>query len=521
MKKKSVEKNKTNNEYDVVIIGAGNGGLMAAATCAKYKLKTLLIEQHNIPGGFASSFVRGRFEFETALHELGNLGNSAVPGTIYKCFKELGIEVKWHKAPEAFTIVSKDEFGKQIKYKLPTGVDNFINECERIYPGCKNKVRKFIDICENCYHAVYTYIPEARGNIDPKILKSKYPNYLTVATYSISDVLKKLKMPSIIKFIIESYWIYFGVKPDELDANLYAIAFYEYIKFGAYIPNETSYEISQSIADRFIELGGTIWYNTRAEEIVVENNKVIGCKTNNGYINTKHIICNASPQIVYSKMINNDQVPELAKKLFSWREPGSQGLCVFLGLNKSLDFFKLTDYSYFVFSCLDHNKIYDNTRHIDTNCEYIAIALNNANKNASEEGTSIISFTTLYQDAWKNVTEKDYFKLKNKIANKFVTDFEQKFNVNIRDYIEEIEVATPVTFARYTKSLNGAIYGFKCDTKDSVLTRGYNLEKYEVIDGLKFCGAHGFSTHGYSITYFSGTVMAGRTFLDIKKERGE
>ena len=46
-------------KYGVIVIGAGNGGLAAAATTAKAGLKTLLLERHNIPGGSASSFVRG------------------------------------------------------------------------------------------------------------------------------------------------------------------------------------------------------------------------------------------------------------------------------------------------------------------------------------------------------------------------------------------------------------------------------------------------------------------------------
>ena len=49
--------------YNAVIIGAGNGGLIAAAELASRGAKILLLEQHNLPGGFASSFVRGRFEF--------------------------------------------------------------------------------------------------------------------------------------------------------------------------------------------------------------------------------------------------------------------------------------------------------------------------------------------------------------------------------------------------------------------------------------------------------------------------
>ena len=50
-------------QYDIVVVGAGNAGLSAALHCAKEGKKVLLIEQHNLPGGCATSFVRGRFEF--------------------------------------------------------------------------------------------------------------------------------------------------------------------------------------------------------------------------------------------------------------------------------------------------------------------------------------------------------------------------------------------------------------------------------------------------------------------------
>jgi hypothetical protein len=46
------------DEYDVVIIGAGVGGLSCAALCSKYGLKTLCLEAHDTPGGAAHSFSR-------------------------------------------------------------------------------------------------------------------------------------------------------------------------------------------------------------------------------------------------------------------------------------------------------------------------------------------------------------------------------------------------------------------------------------------------------------------------------
>ena len=57
-------------KYDAIVIGAGNGGLTSATRLALNGMKTLLLEKHNLPGGFATSFVRGRFECEGSLHEL-------------------------------------------------------------------------------------------------------------------------------------------------------------------------------------------------------------------------------------------------------------------------------------------------------------------------------------------------------------------------------------------------------------------------------------------------------------------
>ncbi len=61
-------------KYDVIVVGAGNAGLVAAATTAKNGLKTLLLEKHNLPGGCATSFRRGRFEFGTFPARAGQCG---------------------------------------------------------------------------------------------------------------------------------------------------------------------------------------------------------------------------------------------------------------------------------------------------------------------------------------------------------------------------------------------------------------------------------------------------------------
>jgi len=57
----AITQQQIKGEYDCVVIGAGNGGLDAAARLAAAGVRVLILEQHNLPGGFATSFTRGRF----------------------------------------------------------------------------------------------------------------------------------------------------------------------------------------------------------------------------------------------------------------------------------------------------------------------------------------------------------------------------------------------------------------------------------------------------------------------------
>ena len=79
--------------YDAVVVGAGLGGLCCAAHLARNGFKTLLVEQYDVPGGYATSFVRGAdrgdkgdFTCEVSLHSSG-LGSPGMRGM----FEDLGV----------------------------------------------------------------------------------------------------------------------------------------------------------------------------------------------------------------------------------------------------------------------------------------------------------------------------------------------------------------------------------------------------------------------------------------------
>ena len=111
------KKEKIMENYDVIVVGAGNGGLTASAALAQKGLNVLLLEKHNIPGGCATSFCRGRFEFEVALHQLSGLGTPDKPGQLRTELDDLGVmdDLTFVESPDLYTIRMPDGFHLSLK----------------------------------------------------------------------------------------------------------------------------------------------------------------------------------------------------------------------------------------------------------------------------------------------------------------------------------------------------------------------------------------------------------------------
>ena len=284
------------------------------------------------------------------------------------------------------------------------------------------------------------------------------------------------------------------------------------------MPRMRSHELSLSLEKSIRDHGGEVWYNTEVTKILVRGGKAYGVSIGDREIYADHIICNSHMHNALTSMMDADAVPTQALKLANARDIALNLFTVYLGMNKSAEELGIKDYSSFVIPCSDSREQREKCCTLENSGYAIMNCLNTVVPDSSPEGTCTLFFTTMYYDgAWDNVKPEEYHKLKNRIAGEIIETCEKALHIDIKPYIEEIEVAGSPTFARYLKTPKGTPYGYQFDLWDCIITRTMSIANEETIQGLRFCGACGERGDGYSSAYISGMNTGLRTVNDAKE----
>ena len=211
--------------YDAVVIGAGNGGLTASTALAQKGLNVLLLEKHNVPGGCATSFCRGRFEFEVALHQLSGMGTVEKPGPLRMALGSLGIldDLEFVEMPDLYSVVMSDGFNLTLKADR----NQVVMALQERFPNEKEAIIGFFDLC-------YQYAQEMLGAFyfrDPAPSREKFPVLYEYAFKTGSEVLDTFFSDPLLKAVLSVYWGYVGLPPSRLAFPYLAMLFFVYIEF--------------------------------------------------------------------------------------------------------------------------------------------------------------------------------------------------------------------------------------------------------------------------------------------------
>ena len=498
--------------YDVIIIGAGLGGLTAGAKLARSGKKVLLVEQHNIPGGCATTFKRKGFTVEVGLHEMDGLDDIDAKKAIFENLDVFN-NIELIRLPEFYRFINPN-----IDFVMPDDAEEAKAKLLEKFPEEKKGIR--------------AYFKEIRGirKEVPKLPRSKfwqlmllpiypllYPFVTRNAKKSIGAFLDKKLENENLKLLLTANLGYFHDDPYSMAMIYFATAQDAYYAGGWYIKGG-SQKLSDYLASCITNNGGEIVYRHLVEQIIVENGKATGVvyrkksKKETAPITAKatHIIANNAVPLL-SKMLpaaSSQKLEEQIKGL----ENSCSVITLYLGFSKSPKALGNKYYSTFMANPDVKNQadFAEDLKHSGFDKRHlIFVDYSQIDAGLAPEGKAFgVLATSDYGKDWENLSRSAYKVKKEKVSQILIARLE-KLVPGITAHIEYYELGTAKSIERFTMNPGGSVYGFSQTPAQGGANRFGNKLP---VKNLHIASAWGFPGGG-----FTGAIISGfLTSLKIK-----
>ncbi len=415
-------------KYDVVIIGAGIGGLVCGCYLAKAGFKVLIVEQHNKPGGYCTSFERKGFKFDVGPHCLGSFREG---GVFLPILKDLGLLNR-------IEFITND----------PTDVI--------IMPDKKILIRKDKNDTKK---ELIAHFPREKDNIESFFNFILSPNpidiFVKIKKITFKELLDNFFSDYKLKTILSLPGTYLELPPSKASALVCVILYREFILDGGYYPKGGMQVFPDSLAHRLKEYGGELLLSQRVNKIITKNKKISGIKLEGGeFIAAKVVVSNADSTLTFSKLLDCDSEEN---KITNQLETSLSAFGIYLGLNKELNITPKHYYTSYL-STYDVEKAYEEHADLYKKDDFSFIfytfsSLIDPTVAPKNKGIMRVMIGAKYEDKyiWDKYAEN--------IANKLLEKTEHLFP-GVKDSIEVKEIATPYTFHKFTSNKNGALFGW-------------------------------------------------------------
>lgn len=507
-----------NEQYDLIVVGAGSGGNIAALAAAKQGFRTLLLEKHNITGGTGSSFRRGRFEFDTALHQLYGITNDykGEKGHLRKVLEALDVydKVDFITQKETFRLA----MGDQLSVSVPGSYEGFKNLLKQISPAEADAIDAYQTLCDKAGEEFHKLVDFTAHNRE--ISKEEFPVLFEYGSRMTKDLLEEFFKHPLVIGIYSTYYGYLGI-PVEICPFFNLALCYERGQGTSYIKGGVA-ELSAAVTAEFEASKGTVLTGADVDQILVEDGQVQGVHLRDGRVfRAPIVISNISKIRTYEDLIDQKQIPEQVFADLRVSQPSQSIFVVYLGLDISAEESGIQDETSFCRNVSDPSIMFANRYDVNLRTDHLSSVeiscYNVDNPDASPEGTCIVSILASKNPDWFLICPpEEYTKRKDEYLEE-VLNFLYQYYPKVKGHIEEIECATPVTLMRYLGSPNGSVYGVDAHWKDMIANK---MEFDSPIRGFYFCGASVF-VGGFNNCMLSGKAVVDKVLSDQKQQKGE
>lgn len=445
---------KNSTREKVVVIGAGIGGLTAAALLAHRGYEVLILDQALVPGGCASTFRRRGFTFDVGATQVAGLE----PGGIHhRIFAELEIDLPEATPCDPACAVYLP--GETEPIRVWRDPEQWKAERQRQFPGSEPFWQLMADLFR------YSWAFQLRDPVLPprslwdllQLMKAVRPDTLLTLPHTFSTVGDALRGYGLADdrrlrtFLDLQLKLYSQVNAEET-ALLYAAT-----ALGVSQEPHGLFHLQgsmQVLSDRLVESlrrdGGKLLMRHTVEKIHTDNHRTTGVtirnqKTDETWIEpADHIVANVTVQNLVELL--EEKAPQGYQRRVDKLPQASGAFVIYLGVDQSA----------IPENCPPHLQfLYDYEGAIgENNSLFVSVSHPGDGRAPAGKATIIASSFTDPNIWW----DGNYAELKQKYTEAAIARLAQFFNLNEETIVYQ-EAATPRTFQRFTARAQGIVGG--------------------------------------------------------------
>jgi prolycopene isomerase len=501
------------DHYDVIVVGAGLGGMTAASLLAKRGLSVLMIEQQNKPGGSCTSFKREDVVFDVGTAMIYGFGNKG-----FKPFRFLMNQLEEPIDVVAHPTLARMTFeGHEIIFW--PDVDRFLEELYRLFPEEKAALRAFYTDLYKMYENIViknqVVVPpsefSARQGLrrllsDPLGIIGMQ-KLLTTSTKDLLD--RYFHSDGIINFFDKLCSAYCYCTAAETPAVLAATMFLDNHIGGVYFPAGGAQMLPNKIEKAFERYGGQVLYHHLVDEILIRDGQAYGVRLEGGAeILADRVVANATVWNIYGKLVRPEH---MAPERLAWARS-------LVPTYPSMTIYMVVDPEAVPTGAFPWEIFIENRAVIDSSD--LTLYINSlVDKTLCPEGALVVMAIAPNLAPWPSPADPAYHSAayeaqKEQEAERMLAQIEQHYP-GFRAHVRRLIVGTPATIERYLLKNGGAVGGPKNAIGQEMLRRLHARSEWK---NLYFCGDSTVMATGAPATVVSGVGAANIVLRDLHRE---
>ncbi len=479
------KKMKFDKQYDVVVIGAGLGGLVCGALLAKKGKSVKVFEQGQIPGGCCVSFKRKGFTFDACVHYLTGCGPG---GVIYFVLQMLSLEndIEFYRlSPHYKCILPGDSF------EVSDDAEEYIQMLSTKFPHEKENIRPLFQTMTEAFTGLMT-------------LPSYSPALLKYNSMVFQQVLDQHLKDNRLKGILSSLWPCAGLPPSRTSAAELSAIVAGCALSGNYYPKGGVQTIPNALAKALSRFGGQLELNTKVTRILMQKGKAVGIETESRErIGASVVVSNIAARQLFTQLMNPRElelgfVAKLGKREFCISD-----FLVYLGVDLDPRDYGITCHEVILRSTYDADAEYkailqgNLTSYLMLTCPTVC-----ADPDLAPKGQHCLVITALAPYHLRNV---DWKRDKKRVAEEIIKKVEQQIVPDLSKHIVVMDSASPLTIERYTLNSEGAMLGW-ANLPENILQNSLQLKTS--VENLYLAGQWTIPGGGTLAAMLSGFLAA-------------